>query len=121
MAYINSTKTREIRNELKKQFPKKDGWKFSVKNEHHSLISITILEAPVRFHESEHISLNHYQSDSIQNSEIFDKIVDIANGRFLEPEEQNFDKSDIMTDYFHVGWYVRFQQGDWDKPFKLIS
>ncbi len=31
----------------------------------------------------------------------------------------NHDRSDIMTDYFDVGWYVDINIGRWDKPYKL--
>lgn len=29
----------------------------------------------------------------------------------------NWDKSDIQTDYFNVGWYVDVNIGSWDKPY----
>ena len=35
--------------------------------------------------------------------------------------EGNFDKSDIQSDYFHVGWYVSINIGQWDKPYALIK
>jgi hypothetical protein len=31
----------------------------------------------------------------------------------------NYDDSDIMTDYFSVGWYVDVNIGKWDKPYLL--
>lgn len=31
----------------------------------------------------------------------------------------NFDKSDIMTDYFHVGWYTEINVGKWNKPYEV--
>jgi hypothetical protein len=31
----------------------------------------------------------------------------------------NHDNSDIMTDYFDVGWYVHVKIGKWDKPYVL--
>ncbi len=31
----------------------------------------------------------------------------------------NWDKSDSMTDYFNVGWYVDVNVGRWNKPYKL--
>lgn len=31
----------------------------------------------------------------------------------------NHDNSDIMTDYFDVGWYVDVNIGKWDKPYIL--
>ena len=29
----------------------------------------------------------------------------------------NHDNSDIMTDYFDVGWYISVNLGKWDKPY----
>jgi len=31
--------------------------------------------------------------------------------------EGNHDNSDIMTDYFDVGWYISVRLGKWDKPY----
>ena len=31
----------------------------------------------------------------------------------------NHDNSDIMTDYFDVGWYIDVNIGKWDKPYVL--
>ena len=31
----------------------------------------------------------------------------------------NHDNSDIQTDYFDVGWYVRVNVGKWNKPYIL--
>lgn len=33
--------------------------------------------------------------------------------------EGNHDRSDIMTDYFDVGWYVEVKVGRWDRPYVL--
>jgi len=33
----------------------------------------------------------------------------------------NHDNSDIMTDYFDVGWYVNINIGSWNKPYKVIK
>ena len=33
----------------------------------------------------------------------------------------NHDNSDIMTDYFDVGWYVDINVGQWDKPYELVK
>jgi hypothetical protein len=32
----------------------------------------------------------------------------------------NHDRSDIMSDYFDVGWYVDVNVGKWNKPYALI-
>lgn len=33
----------------------------------------------------------------------------------------NYDESDIMTDYFSVGWYIDINVGKWDKPYILTK
>ena len=33
--------------------------------------------------------------------------------------EGNHDNSDIMTDYFDIGWYVDINIGKWDRPYTL--
>lgn len=33
----------------------------------------------------------------------------------------NHDRSDIMTDYFDVGWYVNIRIGNWDKPYTIVN
>ena len=33
----------------------------------------------------------------------------------------NFDNSDPMTDYFHVGWYISINIGNWNKPYQLAA
>lgn len=32
----------------------------------------------------------------------------------------NWDKSDIMTDYFNVGWYTDVKIGKWSAPYQYI-
>jgi hypothetical protein len=33
----------------------------------------------------------------------------------------NWDKSDIQTDYFNVGWYIDVNIGKWNKPYALVK
>jgi hypothetical protein len=33
----------------------------------------------------------------------------------------NHDRSDILTDYFDIGWYVEMHIGDWNKPYKMVK
>ena len=32
-----------------------------------------------------------------------------------------FDKSDIMTDYFHTAYFIDINIGQWNKPYKLLA
>ena len=122
MAYINSEKTAAIRNELKKQFPAKDGWKFSVRNENHSSVNIAILQAPVKFVDKDYAQLNEYYLERYENSDILKKISSIADGNFFDnPKERNYNNSDSMTDYFDRGWYTHLEVGKWNTPFVQIA
>jgi len=38
---------------------------------------------------------------------------------FTAMNDGNWDKSDIQTDYFNVGWYVDVNIGRWNKPYVL--
>jgi hypothetical protein len=40
---------------------------------------------------------------------------------FAEMNDGNWDKSDIQSDYFNVGWYVDVNIGRWNKPYALVK
>ena len=122
MAYITSESVKEIRNNIKALYPAKQGWKFSITREHYSSVRCEILTAPVELrldNSRGNEGVNHFWIESRYEgkndiaTKILSSINDILN-------LNNFDKSDSMTDYFHVGHYVTISIGAWDKPFKLI-
>lgn len=120
MAYINAQQVKEKRQKIKKEFPSKDGWKFSITNQNHSTIKLAILQAPYdmlkdEYKERGYISVNYYHIADNYNGRLKDdlqKMYTILN-------EGNFDKSDLMVDYHHVGFYVDITIGSWDKGFKV--
>lgn len=126
MAYVSKELMKEIREELKKHFPKKEGWVFSLRRDHSSSINLAILQAPISFVPMDDIkaygymSLNPYKIDTL-NKDVYQKLVNILNGKFEGSPRQNYDNSDIMTDYFDVGWYINIYQGHYDKPFELYD
>lgn len=46
--------------------------------------------------------------------------LDFLEELFCAMNDGNHDRSDIMTDYFDVGWYVDVNIGQWNKPYILI-
>ena len=32
-----------------------------------------------------------------------------------------FDKSDLMTDYHHIAYYLNINVGKWDKPYQFTG
>jgi hypothetical protein len=135
MAYITAQQTRAIKADLVRTFPE---FKFSVRNEHSSSIRVVLLSGPVRFDLTDEAqrmrvhglpsdcaesvvsrpmknhSINNYHTQNYQNADILDAMLEIIN-------YGNHDNSDIMTDYFDVGWYVTLESGTWEKPYVLIT
>lgn len=126
MAYMSQEQKAKIAAALKKVVPA--GWKYSLGVRHHSTIVMTIASAPVDLlrafkptpaynpEEATHLDVNVYHfRDAIADAGIlatFEKIIDALN-------LDNFDKSDLQTDYFHVGHYVDLDIGRWNKPFVI--
>ena len=109
-AYINTESIKIIRDELKKEFPK---FKFMVAREanSYSSIRVAIVSGPVAFvykndgTPAEHAEINHYYPMNYKNGEILKKIIQVIN-------RKNWDRSDISTDYFDVGFYLNIKQGN---------
>jgi hypothetical protein len=128
MAYMNQDKKSKIAAALKQVVPA--NWKYSLRVRHHSTIVMTISAAPVDLigahKQSEYFdpatetytTVNNYHFRSHLDDEcvadVFEKIFECLN-------LDNFDESDIQTDYFHVGHYVDLNIGSWDKPFVVTS
>ena len=52
---------------------------------------------------------NHYDGDA---RAFLTEVLAVMN-------DGNWDKSDIQTDYFNVGWYVDVNIGSWNKPYSV--
>lgn len=121
MAYMNKEKKAKIVEAVKAVLPK--GWKATFAIRHYSTIVCTIRSAPLdlknAFHRArddwDFLTINTYHAEKqCKNKDIADKLEKIIAALNLD----NYDNSDIMTDYFDVGHYVDLQFGSWDKPFK---
>jgi hypothetical protein len=111
MAYISIEKTKDIREQLKREFP---DVKFSIRNKDYTCIEVDIMAAPFRISEKDYEQINTYYPEWYLCPDIIEKITNICN-------KGNHDNSDYMTDYFDVGWYFHLSQGKWDKPFQLTN
>ena len=118
MAFISTQKVAEIRSNLKNEFP---AIKFSVVRRNYSAVNVTILKSPYDFRpdslkDREYLSVNSYwfQDHGYKHPDILNRIIEIAN-------EGNHNNSDVMTDYFDVGWYFDLSLGQWNKPFQVAA
>lgn len=110
MAYISKEQVKEIRENLKKEFP---NIKFSVTRNNYSKIEVAIIKSNLDFG-TNFLDINHYYLEKYPHADILKRIKEIAN-------EGNFDKSDIQSDYFHVGWYFSLLVGKWDKDYEMVA
>jgi hypothetical protein len=127
MAYVSKQLVQRVREELK-QVCKDYGIKVSVAGTSGLSLKITIASGKLDFignynknwmdktrKNPESLSINQYwykEQFSGKVLECIEEILRIAN-------QGNHDRSDIMTDYFDVGWYVDLSIGRWDKPYVL--
>jgi hypothetical protein len=116
MAYISTEEVKVIREELKKNFPSRLGWKLSIVRRDYLSLSISIINAPIELRNDQnnsYESVNQYWLESRENKEsvlVLKKIFEIAN-------KNNYDRSDVQSDYFDVGYYLNLSIGHFGKPF----
>lgn len=131
MAYMSQDRKKRIAAELKKVVP--SDWKYTLSVQHHSQLTMTIRKGPEalmiepeswRYGEftEQHMveggyrDLNVYHLKSYVVPELYDTMKAILDTLNLE----NYDNSDVMSDYFDVGYYVELNIGSYDKPFEAI-
>lgn len=115
MAYISSEKVKEIREKIKKEFPR---FKFSITKQHHSGVMIRIMAGPFDFSDVDHKQLNTYYLEKIYNvplREMALKIMDIVHT--VEPVKYH-ETGDYGT---QPSFYTYIHLGEWDKPYKMME
>jgi hypothetical protein len=116
MAYISTEEVKVIREELKKNFPSRLGWKLSIVRRDYLSLSISIINAPIELRNDQNKAyeqVNQYWIESRENKQsipVLKKIFEIAN-------KNNYDRSDVQSDYFDVGYYLNLSIGHFGKPF----
>ncbi len=117
MAFISTEKVKEIRTQLKKEFP---NLKFSVKKLHYSKVKIVIKSGDIDFitdyratAQREYLNISEYSIDNFigVSNNILKKVFKIAKSQGW------YDNSDAMTDYFDTAYYIDVQIGDWEEPY----
>lgn len=135
MAYMNQEKKAKIKAALD-PIMKEYKLKYSLGVNHHSSIVCNVKSGPIDFIKNhnetmeqrpggfrngspakEYIDVNEYWFQ-----DHFTGIAKEAIGKIIEALNlDNFDHSDSMTDYFHVGHYVHLNIGRWNKPYILTE
>ena len=114
MAYITSEQVKEMRTLIKKAFPAKDGWKWSVTKRDHSQVTASLMQYPAEYDFPDYQQVNHYWLDRAsefgpKETAVLKKVNEILH-------IGHWDESDAQVDYFCCSHYVSLNIGKWDKP-----
>lgn len=126
MAFITKEEVASIRRALKKEFPE---IKFSVTKDNHSAVRVDLMESPHDFSDildgNNSAAVNHYwiKEHYPKFEKMFEKMIKIIKTApaIDGTGDEWFDKSDIMTDYFHCAYYISLGIGKWDRAYKMIA
>lgn len=130
MAYMNQERKKQLAPGIKTVL-KKYGMKGSIAVRHHSTLVVNIKSGRldiignycqkadsatiIELSKSECMSVNVYWIDEHYTGEVRDFLNELHTAMM----DGNWDKSDIMSDYFNVGWYTDINIGQWNKPYVL--
>ena len=141
MAYVTEqiiTKARTALKALNKEY----GVKATLSGKNSSTLYLTIAEGPIDFVQNycdTIIERKYYMNDvdAVVQYVTKNQAIDVNqyyldssfSGIALEYLEkakeimyaEHWDKSDIMTDYFHCAYYVNINIGRWNKPYKFTA
>lgn len=122
MAYVSKEDAKTKREAIKRAFPAKEGWKFSLTVQNYSKISFSILKAPYDMLEKEDkesergcVSINyHHIRDKFKGRKMKDLLT-----MYKILNKGNYNNSDSMRDYFDVGFYLDMYIGRYDRDFSV--
>ena len=131
MAYISQQDKKTLAPAIKAVF-KKYGLKGTIGIENHMTLCANVSAGRLDLigaaaQVGDFRSSGYYQANAYRptNEKYKDINIDIFN--FYEDLKKAmkgaiwFDKSDIMTDYFHTAFYIDINIGQWNKPYKLLA
>lgn len=133
MAYMNQERKNKIAPQVKKILAKYHV-KGSLSVDCHTGLTLTIRSGKIDFCQNWHdsytknythdgsaldvptyVGVNVYHIDSHFSGKARECLEELLAAM----NEGNWDRSDIQTDYFDVGWYVSMHIGRWNKPYVL--
>ena len=125
MAYVSQ----ELKSKLAPQIKavlKKYGMKGTIGVHHHSTLCVRIKAGKLPMIENfgndnvrkdRYIDVNPYHYRDHFTGKCRQFLIEL----FHAMNDGNHDRSDIMTDYFDVGWYNSVRIGNWDRPYEMVS
>lgn len=131
MAYMSQENKKQIAPVVK-AICKKYGVKATMAVRHHSTLVLNIKSGNIDFIGNYNETVNTIRGDRKAEGNLdvnpywyhdhfSGKAKECLKEIFTAMNQGNWDKSDIQTDYFNVGWYVDVNVGSWDKPYELTA
>ena len=118
MAYVSQKDKAQLAPQIKKVL-NKYGMKGSISIRHHSTLVVTIQSGSIKFdhsHGDGYTQVNVYHIESHYKGKAQKFLTELL-AAMKGPGW--FDKSDSMTDYFHIKHYCDINIGRWNKPYFL--
>ena len=113
MAYMNQEKKKKLAPKIK-EILKKYNMKGTLSVDNYSTLNLNLKSGSIDFG-TDQINEYWYQDHFKDNPEALAFLSEVITAM----NNGNFDHSEPMTDYFHVGWYSSVRLGKWDKPYIL--
>lgn len=126
MAYI-SKEEKNVKAVLLRALGKKHGVKLTVARDHYSTIVLNIASGKIDFFKDFQLKDDYENLTYLNVNKYY--IKDHFTGSSKEfllaahaiLNDGNHNKSDIMTDYFDVGFYIDIRIGRYNKPYLLTT
>lgn len=119
MAYYNQAMKKAVQPSIKAVLAEY-GMTGSLSIRNHSTVVLTLTSGPIDFGQDDenclfagHRDVNVYWIHEHYTGTALEFLQKVYAVLMLG----NHDNTDIQTDYFDVGWYVRIHVGRWDKPY----
>ena len=112
MAYMSQQKKKQLAPNIK-EICQKHGIKATLSVRNHSTLVLTLRSGSIDFG-NDSVNVYHYRNHNYNQraGAFLDQVLVAMN-------DGNHDRSNIMIDYFDVGWYTDIKVGLWNKPYVL--
>ena len=111
MAYMNQEKKKKLAPKIK-DILKKYNMKGTLSVDNYSTLNLNLKSGSVDFG-TDRVNEYWYKDHFADNPHALSFLSEVIPAMNVG----NYDNSDLMTDYFDVGWYISVNIGKWDKPY----
>lgn len=116
MAYISQKDKADLAPGIKAVL-QKYGMKGTIAIKNHFSLVVNVQSGPLDFdhsHGDGYTQVNVYHIDRHYSGDVKQFLLELITAM---KGDKWFDKSDIMTDYFHTAYYIDINIGKWNKPY----